>query len=242
MVLLIKARIIADVKICNDPSDPCTTERIKGVISETPTIAETPSNPELPTVDFTNPVTIESITNIIAKPMAGRISNGFCNSGISDSDAGCSLRNIRNDNTIPAIERKTRRSQRFGRNEALINQISASVRRYVTLLASNVACSALLLRDGFFFAICPIESVTAVLETMPPNIPDIHKPNLDPNFFSNKYPTNPKVETMITICQILNGLIWNCVNSWFGKTGKIITVTKINLIAAKNSTLLSHST
>jgi hypothetical protein len=90
-VLLIIARIIADVKICIVPSDPCTNERMNGSISETPTIAETASNPELPTVDFTNPVITERMTNNSAKPIAGRISNGFCKSGTSASDAGSSL-------------------------------------------------------------------------------------------------------------------------------------------------------
>jgi len=36
--------------------------------------------------------------------------------------------------------------------------------------------------------------VTAVLETMPPSIPESHNPTLDPNFFSRRYPTNPRVE------------------------------------------------
>ena len=120
IVLLIIAKIIADVKICMVPSDPCTSERMKGSISETPTIADTASNPELPTVDFTNPVITERTTKSSAKPMAGRISNGFCKSGTSDSDAGISFRVIRSDRITPTAERRINLGQRIGRNVALM--------------------------------------------------------------------------------------------------------------------------
>ena len=147
------------------------------------------------------------MTNNSANPIAGRISNGFCNSGVSDFPVGNSFRNILSDRITPTPARITRRYQRFGRNDPLINQISTITRRYITLLASNAACNAVLPRAGLLRAILPTESVIAVLETIPPRIPDNHSPTFAPNFFSNKYPTNPRVDTMITICHTFVGLI-----------------------------------
>ncbi len=49
-------------------------------------------------------------------------------------------------------------------------------------------------------------------------------------------------DTRMTICQMLVGLSLNGVYSWFGRTGRMMTVTRRNFIVARNSTLLSRST
>jgi len=89
--------------------------------------------------------------------LQGEFQTGFANSGITDSTIGDSFLNIRTDNIAPTSESNIKRNQRFGRNEPLIIQTSINVRKYVTLLASNAACSAMLPRAGLIRAILPTE-------------------------------------------------------------------------------------
>ena len=98
----------------------------------------------------------------------------------------------------------------------------------MTPLASSDICRALNERFPLCCTMRPAAMLTAVLETIPPKMPDNQSPSRCPNRLVRKYPTKPMLDTRMTICQMRVGFSWNSVYSRSGSAGRMIAVITRN--------------